>query len=231
MTKTHKTEEMHIDEARERLIEAALAHVPFDGWSKTALDVAIAETGVDEGLARLAFPRGGIDLAIGFHRLMDQRMTGALAGTDLGAMRIRERVTHAVRTRIELIADHREAVRRAGAMMALPMHAAEGAKLVWGTADAIWKALGDPSEDYNWYTKRAILASVYGATVLFWLGDDSPGLERTWEFLDRRIGNVMQFEKTKAQLAANPVVKAAMWGPSRLLGFIKAPKSERAEGW
>ncbi len=234
MADTHRTEDEHIDAARQEVIEAALPHVVFDGWSQATLDAAVADTGTDAGLAKLAFPRGGIDLAVGFHRLMDDRMVEKLAAADLEAMRIRERVTFAVRTRIELVAGHREAVRRGATLMALPMHVADGARCVWETADKIWKALGDPSEDYNWYTKRMILGSVYSATVLFWLGDESPDYARTWDFLDRRIDDVMQFEKTKARMAANPVVRAAMWGPTQLLSMIRAPGTGRGgptSGW
>jgi len=235
MSATEKTEEMHIAEARERLVEASLPQIPFDGWSQTALDAAVAGTGVDEGLARLAFPRGGIDMAVAYHRMMDRRMAEALRASDLASMRVRERVTFAVRTRIEAMTPHREAVRRAASMLALPMHAAEGARLIWETADTIWTALGDSSGDYNWYTKRMILSSVYASVVLYWIGDTSAGLERTWAFLDRRIGDVMQFEKTKAELARNPFVKAAMWGPSQLLSLVKAPvrpdPETGSEGW
>ncbi len=97
-------------------------------------------------------------------------------------------------------------------------------KLIWGTADAIWTALGDTSDDVNWYTKRATLSGVYSATVLYWLGDSSEGHTATWAFLDRRIENVMQIEKLKAQVNANPVLSRVMAGPNWLLSHIKAPQ-------
>ncbi|MEO0995024.1 MAG: COQ9 family protein [Pseudomonadota bacterium] len=213
----------HLDETRTQLIDAALPHVPFDGWSTETLRLAVADAGTDPGLARQAFPRGGVDMAMAFHRMMDRRLADALAAEDMSAMRIREKVTHAVRKRIELIADEREAVRRGATLFALPMYAPEGARAIWETADTIWTACGDTATDYNYYSKRMILASVYSATVLFWLGDESPEAEATWEFLDRRIENVMQFEKTKAQLEANPVARAALWGPMQLLKLVRAP--------
>ena len=223
MTNQRKTEETHIAEARTRLLEAALPHVAFDGWTRAALDAAIADSGVDAGLAHLAFPRGGIDMALAFHRRADRALAEELAGADLAAMRIRERVTHCVRRRLELLADDREAVRRGTALLALPLYAAEGAKAIWETADIIWKGCGDTSEDYNWYTKRMILGSVYSATLLYWLGDQSPGFENTWSFLDRRIEDVMRFEKAKAQLQANPLARAALWGPMQVLNRLRAP--------
>lgn len=212
-------------DGRNRLLDAALDHVAFEGWSPAALAAAAADIGMDMGTARALCPRGAVDLAADFHRRGDAEMRDRLAAADLGALRIRERVTLAVRTRIEVASD-REIVRRGTALFALPQHAAEGAALIWGTADAIWTALGDPSEDVNWYTKRATLAGVYGATVLFWLGDTSDGTEATWAFLDRRIGDVMQIEKFKAQVRDNPVLSRLLAGPNALIARIKAPPRE-----
>jgi len=210
------------ENARDLVLEAALLHVPFDGWSETTLRAAITDSGVAEGLARALFPRGGIDLAVAFHKRGDQRMQETLATTDLSQMRFRDRVTFAVRTRLEGIED-RELVRRGTTLFALPQHAAEGAKLIWGTADAIWTALGDTSRDVNWYTKRATLSGVYGSTVLYWLGDDSVGHQSTWDFLDRRIGDVMQIETIKAKLRENPLGKALLAGPAKVMEKWRAP--------
>ena len=210
------------ENARDLVLEAALLHVPFDGWSETTLRAAITDSGVAEGLARALFPRGGIDLAVAFHKRGDQRMQETLATTDLSQMRFRDRVTFAVRTRLEGIED-RELVRRGTTLFALPQHAAEGAKLIWGTADAIWTALGDTSRDVNWYTKRATLSAVYGSTVLYWLGDDSIGHQGTWDFLDRRIGDVMQIETIKAKLRENPLGKALLAGPAKVMEKWRAP--------
>lgn len=223
-----KTESMHIDETRDRLLDAVLPHVAFDGWSNETLKRAITEVDIDPGLAHLAFPRGGVDMALAFHYRADRQLVDELAGpvaaANLASLRIRERVTYAVRRRIELVADEREAVRRGATLLALPIYATEGVKAIWHTADVIWDACGDSATDYNWYTKRAILSSVYSATVLYWLGDQSQDSARTWEFLDRRIGDVMAFEKTKATLQKNPIVQAAMWAPSQLLNRVRPPR-------
>ena len=223
MKTPHKNEEEHLSEARERLIQAALPHVVFDGWSAATLDAAVADSGVDPGLARLAFPRAGIDMALTFHRRADRALADELAAADLADMRIRDRITHCVRRRIELVAEHRDAVRRGATLLALPNHAAEGARAIWETADIIWTACGDTATDYNWYTKRMILGSVFSATVLYWLGDASPNFANTWSFLERRIEDIMRFEKTKAQLNDNPLVRAAMWGPMQVLNMVRAP--------
>ncbi len=109
-------------------------------------------------------------------------------------------------------------MRRGTTLFALPQHAADGARAIWGTADAIWTALGDTSRDLNWYTKRATLSGVYASTVLYWLGDDSTGHQATWEFLDRRIDDVMQIEKAKAAFRENPLGKALLAGPLKTDG-------------
>jgi ubiquinone biosynthesis protein COQ9 len=197
---------------KDAILQAALSHVPFDGWGDVTFRAAMTDSGVAEGLAKALFPRAGLDLALAYHRQGDAMMTQMLAAEDLSVMRYSARVAYAIRTRLELVED-RELVRRGTTLFALPQHAAEGAKAIWGTADAIWKALGDSSEDFNWYSKRATLSAVYGSTVLYWLGDDSPDHAATWEFLDRRIENVMQIEKIKAGLRENPLAKALRSGP------------------
>lgn len=233
MTKPKKTEKDHISLTLKALVKAALPHVCFDGWSQTTLESAINDADVDAGLANQACPRGAVDLAIGFHRMADAQMLDALVAADLSEMRFRDRIAKAVRLRLEVVADEKEAVRRGVSLFALPIYAAEGAQGLWATTDKIWNALGDTSEDVNWYTKRATLSAVYSSTLLFWLGDDSEGAADTWDFLDRRIDNVMQFETMKAKLKDNPLAKGiaalfpdihkpATYAPDDLPGKTKA---------
>lgn len=210
------------DGMKARVLDAALGHVPFDGWSERTLTAAIADAGVPAGLARSLFPRGGVDLALAYHARGDAEMAARLAATELTSLRFRDRIALAVRTRLEL-AD-RELVRRGTTLFSLPIHAADGARAIWGTADRIWTALGDSSDDLNWYTKRATLSGVYGATVLYWLGDDSTDHQATWDFLDRRIEQVMHFEKLKASFRENPLGKAWAAGPGKILESIRAPR-------
>lgn len=211
-----------MDDTKARLLDAALPHVAFDGWSEDTFRAAARDAEIDLGQARLVCPRGALDLAVAYHQAGDDAMRAALDGRDLGAMKIRERVTAAVRARLE--AADKELVRRGATLMALPQNAALGTRLIWGTADAIWDALGDPSQDGNWYSKRAILSGVYGSVVLYWLGDESEGSLDTWDFLDRRIGDVMQIESTKAQLRGNPLTKPLMAGVDAVLGRMRAPQ-------
>ena len=214
-----------LEGARDRLLEAAMMHVPFDGWSEATFRAAIRDAGIDPAFARAACPRGALDLAVAFHEAGDRAMVRALHMEDLSALRFRDKVARAVRLRLEA-AEDKEAVRRGTTLFALPPYAAEGARLIWGTADRIWDTLGDSSDDFNWYSKRATLAGVYASTVLYWLGDESEGAEATWAFLDRRIGDVMQFEKVKAQVQDNPVLRRAFAGPAWVLGQVKPPRRD-----
>lgn len=206
-----------------RILDAALLHVPFDGWSETAFKAAIEDTDTAPALARGLFPRGALDLAAAYHRRGDDAMVAALAARDLSELRFRDKVALAVRLRLEAVED-KEAVRRGATLFALPMHAAEGARLVWGTADRIWTALGDTSDDINWYSKRATLSGVYSSTVLYWLGDDSLDHQATWAFLDRRIDDVMQIEKVKANLRKAPGLGRMMQQAERFASRIRPPK-------
>ena len=207
---------------RDTILDAALAHVAFDGWSGATLRKAAQEAGMPLAEARALFPRGAVDLALAYHRRGDERMVEALKREALGDLRFRDRIARALRLRIEAI-DDKEAVRRGTALFSLPQYSADGARAIWGTADRIWTALGDTSADINWYTKRATLAGVYGATVLYWLGDDSLENQDTWGFIDRRIDDVMRIEKTKAAVNANPVLRTAFAGPAWLMSRIRAP--------
>ncbi len=216
------------EETRQQLLDAILPHVPFDGWSEESFRAAIADCGLDTGLARAVCPRGAVDLALAFHDRGDAAMRERLAAEDLTGLKFRDRIAAAVRFRLQAVPD-KEAVRRGVTLFSLPPYAADGAKAVWGTCDQIWNALGDTSEDVNWYTKRTTLSGVYSATLLFWLGDDSSDHQRTWEFLDRRIENVMQFEKLKAQVNGNPLLKPFLAVPNWLAGQVRAPATPRGD--
>ncbi|UWR07442.1 MULTISPECIES: COQ9 family protein [Ruegeria] len=216
------------EDAKQQLLDAILTHVPFDGWSEESFRAAIADCDLDEGLARVICPRGAVDLALAFHARGDAEMLERLKSEDLSDLKFRDRIAAAVRFRLQAVPD-REAVRRGVTLFSLPSYAADGAKAVWGTCDLIWDALGDTSDDVNWYTKRATLSGVYSSTLLFWLGDDSPDHQLTWEFLDRRIADVMQFEKLKAQVNNNPLFKPFLAVPNWLASQVRAPVRMRAD--
>jgi len=184
-----------IELTQEKILDAAIRHVPFDGWSLAAWNRGAADAGIDSVDARRLYP-GNPGVMMSCHsKIMDRRMLAALETRDLDNLRGRERISAAVRVRLEVTAGNREAVRRGVSLMATPFYAPLATRLLYRTVDAMWAAAGDASTDYNHYTKRALLAGVYGVVVLYWLNDKSEGCADTWSFLDRRIDDVMKVPK------------------------------------
>ena len=149
-----------------KLMLAALPNVAFDGWSNSTFVAACREADISERKARLFCPRGALDLAIAFHKWGDDQFETAFKKKKISELKVREKIRKAVELRIKLASD-KEAVRRGVVLFALPIHAFEGSRLIWDTSDLIWELIGDKSEDYNWYSKRAILSAVYASTVLY----------------------------------------------------------------
>jgi ubiquinone biosynthesis protein COQ9 len=212
--------EMTLDELRPLLIEAMLPHVPFDGWTTKAAEAAGNDLGLPAGRARIVFPGGAAEMVAAYIEFADARMRRALEARGLHNLKIRDRVTVAVRTRLEQAVPEREAVRRALGILGQPQNLPLGARTLWNTADAMWRAAGDTATDYNHYTKRLTLGGVYASTLLIWLDDHSEDFADTWAFLDRRIGDVMRFEKTKAQLLGSG---DRLPNLSRFLGRLRYP--------
>lgn len=197
------------DTLRDRLVRAALSHVPFDGWSRASLDAGARGAGLASVDVHRAFPGGPIEAIEHYVTMADRAMLEDLERHDLQALRVRERVALAVRVRLERVAGEREAIRRALGQLALPAHAPLALKTLYRTVDAIWWAAGDNSTDYNFYTKRALLAAVYSATLLYWLDDRSEGSAASWAFLDRRLAEVMKIPQLvgRARAAAEALAE------------------------
>ena len=210
-------------DTRDRLAEAAIPHIPFDGMNMASLRAAARDLGLSEDVAIAFFPGDGADLAAWIHKRGDESLALWLADTPPEG-RFRDRIAAAIWQRLAF-ADP-ELVRAASAVLALPQNQPLAAKLLWETADVIWSGLGDSSRDVNWYSKRATLSAVYGATVLYWLGDDSPDAAATRDFLDRRIDGLMRFEGVKSRLAALPGMPALTRAAT---GWIKAPATRHAD--
>jgi ubiquinone biosynthesis protein COQ9 len=185
---------------RARILEAFPAYAARLGWSDAAFKAACAEVQISEGEAQLACPRGPEDLFEAFADRADQAMLTGLDGLELETMRIRDKVRAAVQLRLEAQAPFKDAARAMTRALARPTRAGLAARLLWRTADRIWRALGDASTDANFYSKRAILSGVLASTYAKWFSDDSVECEPTWSFLGDRVENVMQFEKFKARL-------------------------------
>jgi ubiquinone biosynthesis protein COQ9 len=182
------------------VLEHALEHAAFDGFSDALLTRAGKEAGADAAALKRLFPAGAQSLVEAFSERGDDAMDAALAKRGLSKMKIRARIREAVLARLDAARPHKEAARRAAAFLTLPPNAALGAKLLYRTVDRMWRAAGDTSTDFNFYTKRAILAGVYTSTAMRWFTDDSADESVTHAFLDARIENVMQFETLKAKV-------------------------------
>ena len=195
---TKRTRASGAGDPKAAVLIAALAHVPFEGFADSVLARAADESGISRlELGRL-FPEGPLSLVEAFSGWADAEMVRRLAGHDLASLKIRERITLAVETRLSVLKPHEEAARRAAAFLTLPPHASTGVRLLYRSVDAMWRAVGDTSTDFNFYSKRAILAGVYSATLLRWFSDTTAGQTETSQFLRRRIDEVMKFEKFKA---------------------------------
>jgi ubiquinone biosynthesis protein COQ9 len=181
------------DAARDQVLMEALREIPAHGFSDATLGLAAERAGVDKRVLKDSFPNGAASLVEAFSHWADSRMTETMKSD--ASERVRDRVRNAVKARIATLIPHKEAARKAAAYLALPQHAPLAARLMMHSVDAMWRATGDKSSDFSYYTKRALLSGVYGATFLYWLSDSSEGSSATWTFLDHRIDNVMQIEK------------------------------------
>jgi ubiquinone biosynthesis protein COQ9 len=207
---------------KERLLAFALPEIPASGFSDATLKVAAERAGVSISEIRRHFPRGAESLVEAFSEWADARMRDAVVKA--GIPRLRDRITLAVRARLEAMEGHREAARRAAAYLALPQNAPLAARLFFTTVDAMWRAAGDKSSDFNYYTKRALLAGVYGSTLLNWLSDASEGRKDSWAFLDARIDDVMNIQKARGELENR---LASMPNPLDLLAGFTRPNGPR----
>ena len=212
--------DLTLDELRVALAPAIADAAIFDGWSDAALDMAAAQMDVDPDVARLAFKGGAIEMVMAWIEAVDMEMAAAFPEDVIASMKIRERIRALVQFRLDAIAGQEEALRRATAIMALPQNAVRSARRGWDTADLMWRLAGDTATDYNHYTKRAILASIYAATLAVFVEDDSMDKAETRAFLDRRIDGVMQFEKVKAKWL-NP--ERESFSVTRFLGRLRYP--------
>jgi ubiquinone biosynthesis protein COQ9 len=209
-----------LDEIREALAPRLAAHAAFDGWTDAAVAAAAHELGVDADIAWLALKGGPMALIDAWIGAVDAEMARRLPPEKMNAMKIRERITALVATRLEIAAPDKEGQRRALSIMAMPQNLVSAARIGWRSADRMWRLAGDIATDFNYYTKRATLSAVYVATLAAFVNDESDDFADTRAFLDRRIDNVMQFEKVKAQSKAR---RENLPSLSRFIGRLRYP--------
>lgn len=203
---------------RDRLLLAVLPHIPFDGWTDAAFRAGAADCGMDPIAVRRFFPGGADEIIEHFSDWADRQMITGLADRDRDDLRLRDRVALGVRLRLEALTRHREAVRRTLSVLVLPTNSLLAMRSLYRTVDTLWYAVGDRSADFNFYTKRALLAAVISSTTLYWLDDETEGQEASWAFLDRRIADVMKIPKVTQRLAR---VANRLPDPFRLLRTVR----------
>ncbi len=200
---------------RDSMVTAILPHATFDGWSKAAMAAAARDLELEPTMPARLFPGGPIELVAHFVEMADRAMAAALATEGLSSTKVGERIFQAVRLRLEPWGEHREAIRRAASLLSLPTNLPLAARLTWNTADSIWRAVGDQSHDFAWYTKRATLSAVYSSTLLYWLDDASEDSAETWAFLRRRLNDVRNLPKLRERVeawVAGVKAPARRWG-------------------
>lgn len=212
--------DLTLDELRPLLARRLPIHAGFDGWSDKAVESAASDLDVDPGIARLVFGGDRVAMIDAWFESVDAEMLERLPAETLSAMKIRERITRLIETRLDIVKPHREALRRAVSILAFPGNAPRGLQLGWRSADVMWRAAGDTATDYNHYTKRAILAGVYAATVAVFLDDESEDHADTRAFLGRRIEGIMRFEKVKARWSSPGEHRFSL---TRLAGRLRYP--------
>lgn len=213
-------EQMTLDEVRPLIARALPAHAAFDGWSHAALAAAAADVGIPAERARLIFPGGATEMIDAWIFSADEDMARALAESGPLPASVTARIRACIWMRLEQAAPWREAVRRAVAILSMPQNAMLSARILWRSADAMWRVAGDTAVDFNHYTKRLTLGGVYAATLLVWLNDDSEGFSETADFLDRRLAGVGRFEKFKAGFRKSGENRPSL---TRFLGRLRYP--------
>jgi ubiquinone biosynthesis protein COQ9 len=208
-----------LEQLRRRLALAVGENAVFDGWTQKAIDSAAAQLGIEPAQARLAMPKGQAGLIDRYIQEVDRALADWFTPERLEGLKIREKIRSLVWQRLEIMGPAREAVRRGLAILAMPQNLPLALRISWRTADLMWRIAGDTSTDFNHYTKRMTLGAVYASTVLVWLDDDSEGWSETAAFLDRRIDDVMKFEKFKAQWRGS----GEHLSPSRFFGRLRYP--------
>ena len=209
-----------LDEIRDALASAIGRNAAFDGWTPAAVKAAAGEIGVDADIAALAVKGNAMTLIDAWIDGVDRELAHRLPPEKLNAMKIRQRITALLATRMEIMAPDREALRRAMAIMAMPQNFVAAAKIGWRSADRMWRLAGDTASDFNHYTKRMTLSAVYGSLLAVFVNDESEDFADSRAFLDRRIDNVMQFEKVKAQTKAR---RENFPSFSRFIGRLRYP--------
>jgi ubiquinone biosynthesis protein COQ9 len=213
---------MDLIASRDAVVQRALIHVPFDGWSLKTLRHACEDEGLGSDAAERLFTGGVAEAITHFADLADRLMAEDMAAEDLTGLHTPAKLKRAIQLRLTRWAADREAVRRAVSTMAMPRYAGQSLRSTARTVDVMWKVAGDHSADFSWYTKRLTLAPIYSATLLYWFEDESEDFADTWDFLDRQfkaVGVIPSVERRlKTAFGKLPDPRKLMPRPPRMGG-------------
>ena len=175
---------------KDKIIDAALKNINFDGWSKDSILTGFKAHSIDEKSYDDLFPRGIIDVVLHFGDFTDRQMINLYEKNDNKDLRMPEKIKSLLLVRFEILKPYKEAVRRSIGILALPNNSKLALKAMYNSTDEIWKAAGDRATDFSFYTKRATLAGIYSSSLMYWLGLSDPDLKNVEQFIDRRLDNV-----------------------------------------
>ena len=190
------------------LVRAMLSHVPFDGWTWTAMEQGAVNINFKKNksknerleIYKTFFNNGTIDFIKVFAEIIDSRVQENYNSLDPKPQRIPEKIKKLILMRLDFCLPYKEAIRSSLSLSALPKNSKQSIKILYTTCNSMWKLAGDKATDFSFYTKRLSLASVYASTLLFWLNDTSSEQEETEYFLERRLHDISMIAKLKKPL-------------------------------
>ncbi|MAW14666.1 MAG: COQ9 family protein [SAR116 cluster bacterium] len=185
------------EELRKKLIGPFAQAAAFDGWTKSMMLSEGQSLGVSAAAVRVAFPGGGAEAFMFWHEHDDAELLREAPNLLADEASTTKRVTLLTQRRLEMLANHGEAHRRGAALLSVPTHLPNMAKLFANMSDNIWHAAGDQSTDMSYYSKRALLGYILKTTSMRIATDGSAD----WHaFMQRRFGEVMHLGKWASKL-------------------------------
>ena len=209
------------------LVNAMLVHVPFDGWSWTALEQGAIDMDFEtklnfEDRKKIyydLFKNGPIDFIETFSKIIDDEMEKNYESLAIKPDRVPQKIKTIILIRLHLSQKYKEAVRSSLSLTAIPKNSKQSLKILYRTCHRIWKIAGDTSTDFSFYTKRASLAAVYSSTLLFWLNDNSSTQDESESFLDRRLKDISRISNLKKPFFTINKIKNKIDNNKKTLGI------------
>ncbi len=184
-----------------KLLDIFLKNASFNGWNNQTLEKSAQQCGFNKGYLSLLFPNQIKDLTSFFYnKKNDELISLYKEKSNLITAKTTERIIYLIELKFSLYNPIREAIRSLFSYNILPQNLFSAQKALWNICDLIWFLANDKSTDFNYYTKRGLLAYVYSTTMLFWLDDTSPNFEQTKLFIRKQINKVLKVGKTKSEI-------------------------------